>query len=99
MKTYKSYLFRDKDPVIDQVRTAIEDSGVKWAFIEHKSGVTTQTLHNWFSGPTKRPQHATVRAVLRAIGYDFALVKTAAVVESIESNVLPLKLKRKIARG
>ena len=94
MKTYNSYLFRDKDPVIDEVRTAIANSGENWSQIERTSGVTRTTLRNWFSGPTKRPQHATVRAVLRAIGYDFQLVTTVP-----DTKVIPLKLKRKIARG
>lgn len=76
MKIYNSYNFVDKDPVIDQMRTAIQDSGVTFAYIEQKSGVGKSTLHAWFNGRTKRPQHTTVMAVLRAIGYDLVLTKT-----------------------
>lgn len=76
MKIYKSYNFRSKDPVIDLLRTAIKDGGHDWGDIENDSGVTTRTLHNWFSGTTKRPQFATVQAVARSIGYDLMLVKS-----------------------
>jgi len=75
MKLYKTYSFRDNDPVIDLLRTAIKDRGVKYSHIEAESGVTVNTLYNWFSGTTKRPQFATAKAVARAIGYDFQLTK------------------------
>lgn len=72
---YKSYNFVDKDPIIDQVRTAITQAKVSHAYISEKSGVTTTTLRNWFTGHTKRPQAATIRAVLRSIGYDIKVVR------------------------
>jgi hypothetical protein len=69
MSTYKSYAFKDKDPIIDTVRTVIEDSGASYRWIELHSGVTANTLNNWFHGSTKRPQTATVIAVLRSLGF------------------------------
>jgi transcriptional regulator with XRE-family HTH domain len=75
MNLYKSYNFVDKDPIIDEIRTIIKHEKVTYSYIEEKSGVTTQTLRNWFDGNTKRPQTATVRAVLRAIGYDVGIYK------------------------
>lgn len=75
MKIYNSYVFKDKDPVIYEVRDAIERAGVSHNEIERRSGVTSNTLFQWFHGKTQRPQHATVRAVLRAIGYDYRLVE------------------------
>jgi transcriptional regulator with XRE-family HTH domain len=71
--TYKSYSFIDKDPILDEVRTIIQSSGVTYAFIEHASGVTITTLHNWFSGPTKRPQAATINAVLQSLGHQLTI--------------------------
>jgi len=76
VKIYKSYNFRNKDPVIDLLRTAIKDSGDSHAEVADASGVSAQTLYNWFSGTTKRPQFATVQAVARSIGYDLMLVKS-----------------------
>ena len=68
MKVYKSYNFIDKDPVIDELRTVFKRYGIKYQYVEDRSGVTTQTLRNWFEGKTKRPLNSTVEAVLRAIG-------------------------------
>ena len=88
LKLYKSYNFRTKDPAIDLLRTAIADTGVSYARIERDSGVTTTTLRNWFHGKTRRPQHATVMAVARAIGYDFVLTKVGTVAPEV------IKLRR-----
>lgn len=71
--TYKSYMFRDKDPVIDQVRTLVKDEGVNYTQVHARSGVSTTTLSNWFNGRTRRPQFATVQAVARGLGYSFEL--------------------------
>jgi hypothetical protein len=66
--TYKSYNFVTKDPIIDQIRTVIQDSGATFKWIEERSGVTSQTLAKWIYGDTKKPQAATINAVLRVLG-------------------------------
>ena len=65
---YGTYAFRDKDPIIDHVRTAVEDSKKSYVEISAASGVSNSTIHNWFFGGTNRPQFATVMAVYRACG-------------------------------
>lgn len=77
MRFYKSYNFTDKDPVIDVLRTAVADVGLSYEEIEELSDVKASTLKGWFHGKTKRPQHATIMAVTRAIGYDWRLVRVA----------------------
>jgi len=72
--TYKSYNFTDKDPIIDEVRGVFQTSGRTYKSVEDDSGVTTQTLHAWFEGKTRKPQAATVNAVLRAMGYKLGIV-------------------------
>lgn len=89
MKLYKTYSFRDKDPVIDLLRTAIKDSGVSHKRISEDSGVSQGTLSNWFVGPTRRPQFATTQAVARALGYELRLIK-------MESRRSTLKLIRSV---
>lgn len=74
-KAYNSYNFIDKDPIIFEIERLIDETGTSFAHIERRSGVTPPTLKRWFSGKTKRPMHCTIRAVLRAIGYDYAIVK------------------------
>jgi DNA-binding phage protein len=77
MVTYKSYSFVDKDPIIDQCRTIVEDEGETYLKIHEMSGVSTSTLYNWFRGETKRPQFASIMAVVRSLGYDMQLTRVA----------------------
>ena len=72
--TYKSYSFVDKDPMIDQVRTVIQDSKRTYKDIANDSGVTANTIRNWLDGNTKKPQAATFNAVLRALGWKLGIV-------------------------
>ena len=75
LRLYKSYSFRDKDPVIDVMRTIVERSGSTYTDVHNSSGVSEATLRNWFHGTTRRPQFATVNAVARALGHEFRAVK------------------------
>jgi transcriptional regulator with XRE-family HTH domain len=68
LRLYKSYMFRDKDPIIDALRTAMADDGATYSEIHDRSGVSTVTQRNWFKGETRRPQFATVAAFARACG-------------------------------
>ena len=72
--TYKSYNFVDKDPIIDEIRTIVQDSGSTYKQIHEDSGVSTATLSAWFAGDTRRPQAASINAVLRALGYKLGIV-------------------------
>ena len=81
--TYKSYSFLDKDPIIDEIRTVIKDSGVSHKWIEEESGVTAVTLRAWFYGTTKKPQAATINAVLRSLGYKLAPVPFTEIIRAV----------------
>jgi len=78
---YKSYNFRTKDPVIDEVRTLAQDkfgSSLKHkslAAIHEEGGPTATTLRAWFFGKTRRPTSAAVEAAGRALGYRRQWVK------------------------
>src|ERR1700746_2132509 len=73
---YKSYFFKDKDPVIDELRTLAEDyfgekvSGKNLRSIQTAGGPTASTMREWFFGKTKRPTSATVEAAGRSIGFE-----------------------------
>lgn len=67
---YRSYRFMDKDPIIDRVRTAFQDSGNSYRDIEDLGGPRAGTLSRWFTGGTRRPQFCTVMAALHACGVD-----------------------------
>jgi hypothetical protein len=75
--TYKSYNFIGKDPIIDEIRTVVQQHGASYKDIHEQSGVSTATLSNWFSGPTMKPQSATINAVLRSMGWKLAPVPIA----------------------
>lgn len=70
LKLYRSYNFIDKDPVIDLVRTVVDDSKMSYTRLNVESGVSVGTIRNWFFGQTKRPQFATIAAIVRACGED-----------------------------
>lgn len=76
---YRSYSFIDKDPVIDRVRTLVQREGLTRKQLELISGVKVSTLRGWFEGQTKRPQNATVTAVVHAMGYASRFVKVRQV--------------------
>jgi hypothetical protein len=71
---YRSYSFVDKDPVIDEVRTIVQQAGLlrKKGGLQQLyalSGVASSTTHNWFFGSTKKPNNATIEAVARSLGF------------------------------
>jgi len=82
LRLYKSYMFRTKDPVIDELRTIIQDAtGDKrldrktLQGIEDDGGPTVSCMHGWFRGKTNRPQSVTIEAAGRALGYRRKWVK------------------------
>jgi hypothetical protein len=81
--TYKSYQFINKDPIIDKIRTVVDESGANYKWIEDSSGVSAITLRNWFYGSTKKPQAATVNAVLRCLGYELGIVNFGQAVKIV----------------
>lgn len=75
LKPYRSYMFRNKDPIIDKMRTLIADNDITHTRISELSGVSTTTLYNWFGGKTRRPQFASLNAVARTMDCELALRK------------------------
>jgi hypothetical protein len=75
MPIYKSYVFRTKDPVIDELRTLAEDTygarvnGKVLSEISQEGGPSTSCMRAWFFGTTKRPTSATVEAAGRSMGF------------------------------
>jgi hypothetical protein len=75
LPTYKSYVFKTKDPVIDELRTIAEQhygrriNGKTLAEIAEDGGPSSGCMRGWFFGATKRPQNPTVEAAGRAMGF------------------------------
>lgn len=70
---YKSYHFLDHDPIMDAVDTLVVSSRHTFDWIADKSGVTTQTMRNWRKRKVKRPQFASIRAVVRALDAELVI--------------------------
>jgi hypothetical protein len=81
MKTYSAYMFKTKDPVIDELRTLIEDAegarvtGHHLKKIQEQGGPSKAAMRGWFFGKTRRPQSPTIEAAGRAIGFKRKWVK------------------------
>jgi len=71
--SYPTYNFLEKDPVIDTLRTQLTRKHITIKDLAATSGVSQGTIRNWFYGETKRPSHATVKAVAVAIGFVYKL--------------------------
>lgn len=75
-RTYR-WLSREKNPVIDKVRTIVQDEGLykNMTALHEISGVSVGALNGWFFGDTRNPQHATIAAVLTSLGYEEQYIK------------------------
>lgn len=89
---YPYYLFKDHDPVIDEVMTLIEQREVPLLKVAELSGVSLRTLRLWRDRETKKPHHASVAAVVRSLGSIFAIVDDVG--STIQKMKLPKKAKR-----
>jgi hypothetical protein len=73
-QNWLAYSWVDKDPELDFVKYAIEESGWTLEKIEQETErnghrVSRYTLMAWYYGSTKRPQNATMNSVMAAIGW------------------------------
>jgi hypothetical protein len=69
----RSYNFVDKHSIVDDIRTAIQDSGEPVEFIAHSAGVSRATIDAWMSGKTRKPYSSSLEAVARALGKHLSL--------------------------
>lgn len=73
-KTLRTYRYIDKNPVIDVVRTAIQDVGLfnkkGLKIVATLSSLGDKTLPSWFYEDVRDPKHSSVMAVMTAIGFE-----------------------------
>ncbi len=96
LKIHRTYRFRDKDPVIDEMRTLVQDEGLmkKLQIVAELSGVAVSTLDNWFNGETISPQNRTICAVTSSLGYERKWEKTRNIELETELKVAMAYNKR-----
>jgi len=71
-KMLRTYRFIDKDPVIDELRTIVQDEGLykRLRIVAELSNLSPSTLSALFHGATRKPQNATVMAIATCLGYE-----------------------------
>jgi transcriptional regulator with XRE-family HTH domain len=81
LQMYKAYTIRngEKDPVIHQIHTMLDDTGADYSQAAEASGVSRTTIVEWIEGDTMRPKYCTIAAVAGALGYETRFVKANAV--------------------
>lgn len=79
VKVLRTYRFIDKDPVKDKLQTLLQDEGLygkkNMSRLAALASLSPTTLDNLFFGPTRKPQHATVMALVTAVGYEMEFKK------------------------
>jgi hypothetical protein len=77
LRVLRTYRYIDKNPVIDKMRTVLQDEHLftKLGLVHELSGISTSCLHALFHGNTRNPQHRTVAGVMTALGYREEFVK------------------------
>jgi transcriptional regulator with XRE-family HTH domain len=77
--TYRTYNWIKKNPVIDKIRTKLQDEGLyakgKRKMLHDLTGVSVSTYEGWFEGDTQSPRHETIMATMTALGYEEEFVK------------------------
>jgi hypothetical protein len=77
MALLRTYRFVDKDPVIDELRTLVNDEGLskKLSIVATLANLHPSTVKNMFHGATKRPMNSTVMGIVTSLGYERKWVK------------------------
>jgi hypothetical protein len=79
VKVLRTYRFIDKDPVKDKLQTMLQDEGLfnknKLGRVATLASLAKSTVDNLFFGDTRKPQHATVMAIVTACGYEMEFKK------------------------
>jgi hypothetical protein len=101
VKLYRTYSYIDKNPVIDRVRTLLNDEGLfkRLGIVHEISGVSASTLRNWFHGDTRNPQHGTIAAVITSMGYREEFVKDKEIDIEKEREIARAWLAKRKKRG
>jgi hypothetical protein len=74
LRILRTYRYIDKNPVIDVMRTALQDVGIgvekkRLRIAAEISGLSHSCLEGLFHGETRNPQHRTVLGLMTSIGY------------------------------
>ena len=99
-KILRPYHFIDKNPVIDVVRTAIEDEGLskKLQIVADLASLSRSTIDGWLDGDIRDPRHSSIMAVMIGLGYKTEWVKGRRIDVERELEMARAWLKRERAK-
>lgn len=83
---YKTYNFKDHDPILDKLATVMEEGSLSWQEVHERSGVHPTTILAYVHRLVKRPRHATIAAVFAAYGYELMPIKS-----NLPQKIIPLR--------
>jgi len=63
------------DPLMLQCSLLIGNNARNLSKLSRETGISTTTFRNWAKKRTHRPQAATLRFALRAMGYELSITK------------------------
>lgn len=87
---YPSYLFKEHDPILDHLDELMRvANNPPLTSIAISAGVTRGTLINWRKRKVKRPQFASVAAVINALGGSIGVVYHGRMIGSSETSRPP----------
>ena len=71
-KIFRTYRFIDKDPVIDELRTLLQDEGLfdQLAKVAVLANLSYSTVYSLFHGETRRPHNSTASSIGTCAGYE-----------------------------
>lgn len=69
----EQYRSGEIDPLMTETLTLLSQSNQTLTTISNRCGVSKSCMDNWKRGKVKRPQAATMRFVLRALGYRISI--------------------------
>lgn len=69
----RSFRLLDHDPEIDKFKAIWREEHLREKDLAVLAGLHAATIHNMFSGQTRRPRHTTFASMAKAMGYEYTL--------------------------
>ena len=69
------YNWKDQHPIVDTIRTVMQDDPRTYAKLAQDAGISPTTLRNWENGDVMRPTWPAIHAVLEACGYQIRALR------------------------
>lgn len=101
-KAKREYRFMDKDPVKDKLQTVLQDVGMfsrqKLRQVAILANRAPATLDNLFFGNTRRPQNATIEAILEGVGYE-RVMQQIRVIKDMPAEINEARAANKVHKA